>query len=33
MKGSRPALRYARAILSLAKESELEAAVNADMQL
>jgi len=32
MKGARPALRYARAILNLAKESELETTVNADMQ-
>ena len=32
MKGARPALRYARAILNLAKESGLETEVNADMQ-
>ena len=31
MKGARPALRYARAILNLAKESGLETEVNADM--
>ena len=33
MKGARPALRYARAILNLAQESGLESEVNADMQL
>lgn len=33
MKGIRPALRYARAILNLAKDSGLETEVNADMQL
>jgi len=32
MKGARPALRYAKAILSLAKENGLETEVNADMQ-
>ena len=32
MKGARPALRYARAILNLAKEANLESEVNADMQ-
>ncbi|MFT4576654.1 MAG: F-type H+-transporting ATPase subunit delta [Polaribacter sp.] len=32
MKGARPALRYAKAILNLAKEKGLETAVNADMQ-
>ena len=32
MKGARPALRYAKAILNLAKESGLETEVNADMQ-
>lgn len=32
MKGIRPALRYARAILNLAKDSGLETEVNADMQ-
>ena len=32
MKGARPALRYARAILNLAKESGIETEVNADMQ-
>ncbi|NVK52055.1 MAG: ATP synthase F1 subunit delta [Flavobacteriaceae bacterium] len=32
MKGARPALRYARAILNLAKETGLETKVNADMQ-
>jgi F-type H+-transporting ATPase subunit delta len=32
MKGARPALRYARAILNLAKETGLETEVNADMQ-
>ncbi len=33
MKGARPALRYAKAILNLAKESGKEAVVNSDMQL
>ena len=33
MKGARPALRYARAILNLAKDSGLETEVNLDMQL
>lgn len=33
MKGGRPALRYARAILNLAKETGVETQVNADMQL
>ena len=33
MKGARPALRYARAILNLAKETNIETEVNADMQL
>ena len=33
MKGARPALRYARAILNLAKDSGLETEVNVDMQL
>ena len=33
MKGARPALRYAKAILNLAKETGKEAAVNSDMQL
>lgn len=33
MKGARPALRYARAILNLAKESKLDAKVNDDMKL
>lgn len=32
MKGIRPALRYARAILNIAKDSGLETEVNADMQ-
>ena len=32
MKIARPALRYARAILNLAKEANLESEVNADMQ-
>jgi F-type H+-transporting ATPase subunit delta len=32
MKGSSPALRYARAILNLAKETGVEEAVNLDMQ-
>ena len=31
MKGARPALRYAKAILNLAKETGLETEVNADM--
>jgi len=33
MKDARPALRYARAILNLAKDSKAETEVNADMQL
>jgi len=33
MKDARPALRYAKAILNLAKESSAETEVNADMQL
>jgi F-type H+-transporting ATPase subunit delta len=33
MKGARPALRYARAILNLAKETQLEGEVNNDMLL
>ena len=33
MKGARPALRYAKAILNLAKDSGLETEVNVDMQL
>jgi F-type H+-transporting ATPase subunit delta len=33
MKGARPALRYARAILNLAKDTKIETEVNADMQL
>ena len=33
MKGARPALRYARAVLNLAKETGIEEAVNLDMQL
>ncbi|MFY0628821.1 MAG: ATP synthase F1 subunit delta [Flavobacteriaceae bacterium] len=33
MKDARPALRYAKAILNLAKESKAEIEVNADMQL
>ena len=33
MKDSRAALRYAKAILNLAKESKVESAVNEDMQL
>ncbi len=33
MKDARPALRYAKAILNLAKESKAESEVNADMQL
>ncbi|WP_347173175.1 ATP synthase F1 subunit delta [Polaribacter uvawellassae] len=33
MKGTRPALRYAKAILNIAKESSLESKVNLDMQL
>ena len=33
MKDSRAALRYAKAILNLAKESKVESAVNKDMQL
>lgn len=32
MKGARPALRYARAILNLSKETGIETEVNADMQ-
>ena len=32
MKGARPALRYAKAVLNLAKESGIESEVNADMQ-
>ena len=33
MKDARPALRYAKAILNLAKEKSVETEVNADMQL
>ena len=33
MKDARPALRYAKALLNLAKESKVESKVNADMQL
>ena len=33
MKGIRPVLRYAKAVLNLAKETESETEVNADMQL
>lgn len=33
MKDARPALRYAKAILNLAKETKVESEVNADMQL
>lgn len=33
MKGARPALRYAKAILNLAKDSKAETEVNNDMQL
>jgi hypothetical protein len=33
MKDARPALRYAKAILNLAKETKAETEVNADMQL
>ena len=33
MKDARPALRYAKAILNLAKETSAETEVNADMQL
>ena len=33
MKDARPALRYAKALLNLAKESKVELKVNADMQL
>jgi F-type H+-transporting ATPase subunit delta len=33
MKDARPALRYAKAILNLAKETKVETEVNADMQL
>ena len=33
MRDARPALRYARAILNLAKETKAETEVNADMQL
>ena len=32
MKGARPALRYAKAVLNLAKETGIESEVNADMQ-
>jgi F-type H+-transporting ATPase subunit delta len=33
MKDARPALRYAKALLNLAKESKVDSKVNADMQL
>jgi len=33
MKDARPALRYAKALLNLAKETKVESRVNADMQL
>jgi len=33
MKDARPALRYAKAILNLAKEQSVESEVHADMQL
>ena len=32
MKGARPALRYAKAVLNLAKDTGIESEVNADMQ-
>ena len=33
MKDARPALRYAKALLNLAKETKAETEVNTDMQL